>query len=79
MAIILSGFIAQVVVWAIMALISEIVGSYGQFDGSISESVVSIACFGLVGLPLFGFLFSSAYSPSESSGKNSQAVDINLQ
>ena len=61
----ISGFVAQVAVWALVGLISAVPGGDARFSGPIAEIVVPATCFGLVGLPLFGFLFSRAYSPAE--------------
>lgn len=68
-----SGFIAQVAVWAVIGLISIISGGDTTLNGPLAEFVVPIACFGFIGLPLFGFLFSRAYSPTEPSEAKDQA------
>ena len=67
---IISGFVAQVVVWAFIGLISAVSGG---FNGPLAEIVVPAVCFCLVGLPLFGFLFSRAYSPTEPDETTNQA------
>ncbi len=69
----ISGFVAQLAVWAVIGLISAILGGDDRFNGPMAEIVVPAACFGLVGLPLFGFLFSTAYSPSEPLAATDQA------
>lgn len=69
----ISGFIAQVTVLVIIRLISAMIGGNENFHGFIAETVVPIIFFCLVGLPLFGFLFSNAYSPTEPVGANNQA------
>jgi hypothetical protein len=75
-AMMISSFIAQVAVWAVIGLISAILGGDEKFNGTIAEIVVPLACFGLVGLPLFGFLFSSAYSPAEPVEVKDQAEHV---
>lgn len=72
----ISGFVAQVAVWAVIGLISAILGGDDRFNGPIAEIIVPAACFGLVGLPLFGFLFSRAYSPTEPVTATDQAEQV---
>ena len=69
-AMMISGFVAQVVVWAFIGFISAI---FGGFDGPLAEIVVPVVCFCFIGLPLFGFLFSGAYSPTEPDEITNQA------
>ena len=64
-AMVASGFMTQVVVWVIVMSITTILGGDGKFNGPIAEFILPLACFALVGLPLFGFLFSKSYSPTE--------------
>jgi hypothetical protein len=58
LAIIISGFIALVAASVVIVGILFISSDYANFNGSVAEMVVHLACFGLVGLPVFGFLFS---------------------
>lgn len=64
-AIMISGFISQLATWAVISLISIIFGSDAMLHESFTKMVILYVCFGLVGLPLFGFLFSNAFSLTE--------------
>lgn len=72
----ISGFVAQLAVWAVIGLISSILGGDDRFNGPMAKIVVPATCFGLVGLPLFGFLFSRAYSPTEPADATDQAEQV---
>ena len=58
LVVIISSFIALFTVYAVIILILIISSDYARFNGSIAEMVVHLSCFGLVGLPVFGFLYS---------------------
>lgn len=73
-ALMVSGFIAQVVVWAIVGSLSAISRGGEGLNGAIAEIIVPVACFVFVGLPLFGFLFSKAYSTTEPADDQSERI-----
>jgi hypothetical protein len=64
LAMMISGFIALVAVFAVMELILTISWDNVKFNGSIADMVVQLACFGLVGIPVFGFLYSYLRVPT---------------
>lgn len=70
----ISGLVAQIAVLTIVGLISVISGGDERLKGPIAEIIVPTACFGLVGLPLLGFLFSRAYSATEPTVNAEQSV-----
>jgi hypothetical protein len=64
-ALMISGFVVQVLSVAVFWLVQVVSGSESGSDGPMSGILIPAVFFILVGLPLFGFLFSRAYSPSE--------------
>lgn len=70
----ISGLVAQIAVVTIVGLISVLSGGDERFNGPIAEIIIPAACFGLVGLPLLGFLFSRSYSATEPTVNAERAV-----
>ena len=64
-ALVISGFVVQVLSWVVFWLVQVVSGSESASSGPMTGIVIPAVFFILVGLPLFGFLFSRAYSPSE--------------